>query len=311
MKNQSWTIQKHSQVTLGWILLVILWGAWVRITGSGAGCGEHWPLCNGVVIPQEPQIKTLIELTHRLTSGIALVLGTTLYWRCRKHYELGNPVRRAAGNSLMFLIFEALIGAAIVLLGWVANNPSLARAISSMLHLVNTFTLVAWLTLTTAWASGVRVASWKTASPLQKRVAALGLTLLLLSGATGAIAALGNTLFPVGTLAEGFEQDLDPASHFLLRLRVSHPLVAVATAVVLWFYSRKIRDQLTLSSERLAPNALIIILGLQISLGFFNLALLAPGWLQLTHLFVANAVWIAFVLTLNFWMPRSHQNPAL
>jgi len=46
---------------LAYSILVILWGAYVRISFSGDGCGDHWPLCHGEVIPTAPSVKTLIE----------------------------------------------------------------------------------------------------------------------------------------------------------------------------------------------------------------------------------------------------------
>ena len=64
----------YAWAVLGFNLLVILWGAFVRATGSGAGCGSHWPLCNGEVLPRAPALATLIEFSHRLTSGVALLL---------------------------------------------------------------------------------------------------------------------------------------------------------------------------------------------------------------------------------------------
>jgi cytochrome c oxidase assembly protein subunit 15 len=60
-------------------VLVIIWGAWVRISHSGDGCGNKWPLCEGVFIPDNPTNKTLIEYFHRLTSGFygLYVMGLT------------------------------------------------------------------------------------------------------------------------------------------------------------------------------------------------------------------------------------------
>src|SRR5262249_24948503 len=69
----------RSLARFAWLLVVyniavILWGAYVRATGSGAGCGSHWPLCNGEIVPRAAQAQTLIEFTHRITSGISLLL---------------------------------------------------------------------------------------------------------------------------------------------------------------------------------------------------------------------------------------------
>ena len=298
-------INRHAGLTLLCMLAVILWGAWVRVTGSGAGCGAHWPLCNGEVLPENPITKTVIEFVHRLTSGLALILGATLYVRTRRSLALGNPVRRAAGYSFLFLIFEALIGAVIVLLGWVALNPSVSRVISMMLHLMNTVALIAWLSLTWAWSRNWGIASWSQASRFQ-RLSAQGIAAFLwITGITGAIAALGNTLFPASSLTEGLAQDFDPASHFLLRLRILHPILAVSTAALIWTWIAKIRPSLKQDRSKSWATGLGVLVGAQLSLGFFNLALLAPGWIQILHLALASLVWICFVLLVHFWIVDS------
>lgn len=105
------TIHRWGWFNLFYIGAVILWGAFVRATGSGAGCGDHWPLCNGVVVPRAPQMETLIELAHRVTSGISLIFIVALFFMARKAAGAGHPLRRAAAWSLGFIIVEALIGA--------------------------------------------------------------------------------------------------------------------------------------------------------------------------------------------------------
>src|SRR6476659_8783610 len=101
--------------TLGFTLAVILWGAYVRASGSGAGCGSHWPLCNGEVVPRAPALATIIELTHRATSGIALVLVAILVVAARKSLPKGHIARTSSVYSLVFILTEALIGAGLVL----------------------------------------------------------------------------------------------------------------------------------------------------------------------------------------------------
>jgi heme A synthase len=190
-------------------LLVIVWGAYVRASFSGDGCGSHWPLCNGEVIPTAPVIKTLVELTHRLTSGAALLLVVGLVWRSRRLFPKGDQVRRGAFWSLIFILIEALLGAALVKFNLVAGNASVARAFVMSIHLVNTFVLLALLSLTAWWAMG--------APPVRLRgqgkvnaIFAAGLCGTLLIAVSGAIAALGDTLFPARSLAEGMRQDFSP-----------------------------------------------------------------------------------------------------
>ncbi|HZH31749.1 MAG TPA: COX15/CtaA family protein, partial [Pyrinomonadaceae bacterium] len=205
-------------------LFVIVWGAYVRASFSGDGCGSHWPLCNGEVLPRTGLLKTVIELTHRLTSGVALLLVVGLVWRARRLFPRGHRVRRGAFWSLIFILIEALIGAALVKLDLVAHNASLARAFVMSFHLVNTFVLLAVLSLTAWWAMGGDAVLLRGRGKLAAIFAA-GLCGTLLVAVSGAVAALGDTLFPVNSLAEGIRQDLSPTAHFLVRLRVLHPLL--------------------------------------------------------------------------------------
>ncbi len=290
-------------------LAVILWGALVRATGSGAGCGEHWPLCNGVVVPQAPAIATMIEFTHRVTSGLSLiaVLGLFVWSRRlpRKH-----PARTASAFALLFEVMEAIIGAGLVLLGQVGVNPSVARGYSLSIHLVNTLFLLAALTIA-VWAGGGSGFSWNAKSGGRAWFALCALGLLLL-GISGAIAALGDTLFRTASLSAGFHQDFAAGVHPFIRLRVWHPVIAIAVAVctgLLCFMA--IRKQHSEGSVR-AAWALAGIIVVQLAVGMINLGLLAPVPLQLIHLFFADALWIAFVVLAAEWFvaaPASETRP--
>ena len=274
---------------------VIVWGAYVRASGSGAGCGSHWPLCNGTVLPRDPALETIIELGHRATSFVALVLVVGLVVLARWDFPAGHIVRRAAWSSLFFMITEALVGAGIVLLRLVADNDSLARAVYLGVHLVNTFLLLAAMSLTAWWGSGQPAPIL----PLdRRRIASLLGVLggLLLVGITGAITALGDTLFPAGSLAEGMRQDASPTAHILLRLRVFHPVLALTVGTVLLALAVRVtlRDASPATTRvgRLAAGLVLV----QVALGVLNLLLLAPIWMQLVHLFMADLVWLGAVL---------------
>jgi heme A synthase len=274
---------------------VIVWGAYVRASGSGAGCGAHWPLCNGTVLPRDPAIATVIEFAHRATSGIALLLVVGLVALARRDFPPGHFVRRAAWTTLFFMVTEALVGAGLVLLELVAQNDSIARAVYLGVHLANTFLLLAAMTLTAWWGSG-------RPAPRQpvdwRRLAPLGVVLLglLLVGVTGAITALGDTLFPVGSLAEGMRQDTSPTAHVLLRLRVLHPIFAVTVGVVLLTVAvRAILRDASPATSLVARVAAGLVLA-QVAVGILNLLLLAPIWVQLVHLFLADLVWLSAVL---------------
>jgi len=170
----------------------------------------------------------------------------------------------------------------------------MARAMFMAVHLLNTFVLLGWLTLTAWWLSGGHAASLhrRHGSVTALTVAAAG---LLLVGASGAVAALGNTLYPDASLAEGLAADLSPTSHFLIRLRILHPTFAVLTAVGLLFGAPRLAKGHDLTTGRLA-RWVAGLAAAQLVLGAVNVILLAPVWMQIVHLLVADLLWIAFVL---------------
>jgi heme A synthase len=287
--------RRYAWATLGVNLAVILWGAFVRATGSGAGCGRHWPLCNGEFLPPSPATSTLIEFAHRASSGIALILVVGMFGGSRRRFPPGHLARRAAAWSLGFILVEALVGAGLVLFELVAQNDSLVRAGYLAVHLLNTFLLLGSLALTALWAGEREPAplSWTGRSPW---FLGAGLAAVLVVGMTGAIAALGDTLFPAGSLREGLQADTSPTAHLLVRLRVFHPLLAILTGFYLglavWRVGRERPDALETRWARLVP-ALVLA---QLGVGLTNLLLLAPVGLQLAHLLMADLLWIALVL---------------
>lgn len=279
---------------LGFNLLVILWGAYVRATGSGAGCGSHWPLCNGEVMPRSAATETLIEFTHRATSGLALLLVIAMFLWARRAWPAGHVVRTGALLSLVFIVIEALLGAGLVLFELVADDASAFRAVSMVLHLVNTFVLVAVLSLTAWWGSGgrsIRISS----GDGRVWLLAIGLLSLLVVGATGAIAALGDTLFPSASLGEGLRDSFSSDSHPLIRLRKYHPFFAIGAGLYVVGLARYLARSGT-NATRLIASALGGAYLLQLGVGAINVALLAPVTVQLIHLLLADVVWIGLVL---------------
>jgi heme A synthase len=280
------------------MLLVILWGAVVRATGSGAGCGDHWPLCNGQVIPQSETTATFIEFFHRVTSGIALLLVIGMVVVAHRVFSSGHAARRWSAASLVFIGIESLIGALIVVQELTAQNDSVARALIIAVHQTNTLLLLGAITLTGWFASALDAPN----GALPKRrsltvgfvVGAIGLGLI---GATGAITALGDTLFPAASLAEGWAAKFAPGAHFLVQLRAVHPIVAVLTGVYIvalaWWVSRQ--PSVNPLSKWLTSSLSALFLA-QCALGGINVVLLAPVWVQLAHLLMADLVWIGFVL---------------
>jgi heme A synthase len=278
---------RYAWWVLAYNIPVVLWGAYVRASGSGAGCGNHWPLCNGEVIPHSAGAEKIIEFTHRAMSGLDVALVALLVVWAFRAFPKFHPARLGATLSAVFLFSEALIGAALVKLEHVARNASTARGYSLSTHLLNTLTLLACLTLTAWWGSGrprLRIRG------REAWLAAISVALVAVLGVSGAIAALGDTLFPAQSLAQGFAQDLDPAASIFLRLRLLHPMIAAVAAAWLIFYA--------VSNTSARPQALTVggVLFLQIAAGILNLLLLAPLGMQLVHLLLADLLWIALVL---------------
>jgi heme A synthase len=271
---------RFAWITLGITIIVIVWGAVVRATGSGAGCGSHWPLCDGNFVPPAPGTATLIEYTHRLTSGVAMILAVVLALWARRVFPAGHRARVWAVWSLVFMLIEAAIGAGIVLLGLVEGNASALRAGYIAVHLTNTMFLMGAMTgtiraSTTGWQ---RTPGTKSAGGTAR---GLAMVLMIVVAAAGAIVALGDTLFPHASLAEGLAADLDPTSHFLIRLRIWHPILAVVTSLVA-----------VLSFRSTLVTTLVLV---QVGLGVMNLLMLAPLPLQMAHLLGSSVLWIAMV----------------
>ncbi len=286
---------RYAWAVLAYNLLVILWGAFVRATGSGAGCGSHWPLCNGEVVPQAPEVETLIELAHRLTSGLAGVFVVILFIWAFRAFRKGHPVRRAATLSLIFIITEGLVGAGLVLFEWVADDASLGRVLSMAVHLVNTMLLLASLTLTVWWAGGGPDIDLRRRGEARWLVGIALLGMLALSSA-GALTALGDTLFRPDTLAEGFRQDFSAAAHFLERLRIGHPLLAILFGVYLLFVTRHLASLRPSPAVKHFARIVLTLFVVQFLAGLLNVFLLAPVWMQLAHLLLADFLWISIVL---------------
>jgi heme A synthase len=287
-------VARFAWLALGYTLAVILWGAYVRASGSGAGCGAHWPLCNGEIIPRSPSVETLIEYSHRLTSGLALAAVVAVLVWTRRVMPAGHPARRGAAWSVFFMLTEAAVGAGLVLFELVADNATMARAMFMAAHLVNTFFLVAAQALTAWWLSGGR----RVSPGARRATSAVWLALgagLLLSGMSGAVAALGDTLYPAATHAEGLAQTLSPTSHVLLRLRALHPLIAVTAGILLMAAAPRLAADGDDTATRLG-RGVVVLAGVQMVGGLVNVLLLAPVWMQMAHLLIADALWISFVL---------------
>jgi len=285
---------RFAWIALYWNVGVVLWGAYVRSTGSGAGCGNRWPLCDGAVVGASANGQTIVEFTHRTTSVISLLVVSGLVVCCWRVTKKGDWARYSAVLAAASLASEALLGAALVLLKHVGNDQSDGRIFFLCLHSGNTFLLLAMLSFTAIWLSNGSGSfrfsrKWREAS-------FVGLTFLgtMLAGITGAVAALADTLFPSTSLRASLIQDLGSVTPVLLHFRLFHPAAALITACyVLWIVLRSSTNRNRFSRSAIA---LVISVPVQVGLGMANVLFLAPVWLQITHLFVADVLWVLLIV---------------
>jgi heme a synthase len=287
-------VARFAWATLFCNVAVVLWGAYVRATGSGAGCGNRWPVCGGDILGANARTQTVIEFTHRATSGIVLVMVCALVIWCWRATRKGARARYSALLAAAFLANEALLGAALVLLGHVAQDQSSGRILFLCLHFGNTLLLLAMLALTASWLSKTDRCVKVVRKPGEIVAIGAGLFATMTIGITGAIAALADTLFPATSLPSSLAQDFNPGAPILLHLRLIHPVVAVvATAFVLWVIFK-------VALGPAAPSQAAIALGIlfftQIVVGIVNVVVLAPVGMQILHLGIGDLLWITLVL---------------
>lgn len=295
-KSNAW-FTRAAYAALAYTVFVIVFGAWVRISGSGAGCGQHWPTCHGEIIHLPQTIETVIELTHRVTSGLCMLgaLGL-LIWGLIK-FRRPHPVRWALVLAMVFMILEALLGAGLVLLELVGNNDSVSRAVVMAIHLSNTCLLTGAMAVV-AWTSDDRRARLR-GGGLSCWLLVGALVLVIAVSMSGAVTALGDTLYPVaadGSIAEHLAADQSVTAHFLQRMRMIHPLMAVAAGLYLLWLAIALPGMPARHDVRKLGNVVAGLVVAQLCAGVVNIMLSAPSWMQLLHLTLATCLWIALVL---------------
>lgn len=286
---------KFAWITLAYNVVVILWGVFLRASKSGDGCGQHWLTCHGEVIPSAPELKTIIEFSHRLTTGPAFLLVLILFIWALRHFGKRHVVTKMAAVSFFFIITEVLVGAGLVLTGNTAETLTAARPFWAIGHLINTFVLLAFLTFTAWFASGRSDLKYER-NPKALWLILLAVIAILLVGMSGSVAALSSMLFPSETISEGISKDFSTASNILLRLRLSHPILSILTAVYIIFLAGWLRANANERSVTRWSNIVSILILIQIAFGAATLLTLAPILMQLGHLLLADLVWISFVI---------------
>jgi heme A synthase len=283
---------------LAYTVAVVLFGAVVRITGSGAGCGQHWPTCQGEIVHLPKTLATAIELSHRLTSGLSLLFVVGIAVLARRRFPAGHVTRVFANAAVVLMLVESLVGAALVLLRLVGENTSFARAVVMAVHLVNTSLLAGSIALTAWTARHTPPRRWMPSCRLDWALAA-SLVAALAVSVTGAITALGDTLYPVNTsrsVAERLSADHAGTASLIERLRAVHPLVAFSSAVLFVVVAWKTQEIRPRPEVERGATLVIALVFTQVAAGVVNILLSAPGWMQVIHLCLATLLWLALVV---------------
>ena len=289
-------LRRFAWAVLAYFIAVILWGALVRATGAGAGCGNHWPLCNGTVLQHSPTANTMIEFTHRVTSGISFFSAVGLLIWTFAATVRGHLARTAAWAVVIFTLIEAILGALLVKLGLTAQSQSPLRPWYLALHLTNTLLLLAGLTMTAHMLSRKQGYLRSTVRWVAPFGATTAIVVLLIVGVTGSLAALGDTLFPATSLSSALAQDFSSTSGWLVRWRWTHPTIAfLASIFLIWIVVRATKGSAHWDNRKLSALVLIL-LAAQYVLGVLDVLLLAPVWLQIAHLLGADLLWAALVV---------------
>jgi cytochrome c oxidase assembly protein subunit 15 len=289
-------LRRFAWGVLVYFIAVILWGTLVRATGAGAGCGNHWPLCNGTVLQHSASVNTTIEFTHRLTSGLSLfaVVGL-LVWTFVGTVR-GHLARAAVVASVVLTLIEAILGALLVMLGLTAQSQSPLRPAYLALHLTNTLLLLAALTLTAHMLSrkrGYLREDIRTVAPFGAVAATFA---VMIVGVTGSLAALGDTLFPASSLGQALAQDFSATSGWLVHWRWMHPTIAfVASIFLIWLLVRAAQRRTAWDNRGLCALVLFLLASVYV-LGLMDVMLLAPLWVQVAHLLAADTLWAALVV---------------
>lgn len=280
-----------AQTLFYYTLVVILWGAWVRISHSGDGCGDTWPLCGGKLIPEVERGKTWVEYGHRLMSGVYGILVFVFWLWGRRLLPKKSLAATAILLTFLFTISEALLGAKLVIFGLVTSNDTPFRAFVMALHQINSLLLtgsiaVAWLGLqandSMLGKHAVKIKDFFSLRTLS----------ILLFAITGAWASLSTTLFPSESLISGLMNDLSAESHYLVRLRILHPLLAVSLGLYfVWdYWTKSLSTETNELSKKISAQTAFAFL-VAIAFGASTLLALSPTWMKLTHLGIAHLLW--------------------
>jgi cytochrome c oxidase assembly protein subunit 15 len=282
-------LHTFSWALIFYTIIIIAWGAWVRISGSGDGCGDDWPLCKGMAIPTGEASKTWIEVSHRYSTMLFGFLVLAQLWLIRGVFPKRHPTRYWVLATLLFTVTEALIGRLLVVYGLVHESTSHARLFIMPLHLINT-SLLLFSEVMTAESVLFGEREVRPLSPVLKRAGFAVLITATLLLTTGAVAALGSHLFPSLSLMEGLTKDFAQGAHPALRLRILHPTLALILPLGLWYIFSNSTLEASNGALCAMYRSLAVAVLVMLMIGVATLVTLAPVWLKLSHLTMANVL---------------------
>ncbi len=289
--------------TFAWVLLVVnlaiaAWGGFVRATFSGDGCGDHWPLCGGKLVPDFATLKQVFEFSHRASVGLVIPVVGWLIWRVYRVFPKGHQARKAALYTGIFTMSESLVGAWLVIYKLVAYNDSAYRAMSMATHLVNTFLLVSAIALTALLAGGMAPIRLRGQGAVPWIIGIATISTIIL-GISGSVSALGHALKPVPDVLKAAA---DPASHWMVRLQPLHPLIAISVGLYLLLASGLLIHLRPSPPVKKSVQLMMSIYGVQMLFGLANIWLKAPVWMQCVHLVLADILFASLMVAAAYAM---------
>jgi heme o synthase len=285
---------KYAWIVIIYNLAVVAWGVFLRASGFGDGCGSHWPLCNGEHTPLKGAIATIVEASHRVSTGLDGPLALALVIWAWRIFPVGHIARKASAAVLGFTLMEGLIGAALVKFGLVTTNDSAMRAGVMAFHVVSTMLLLGSLALaalggnTVSGGLNLRLKGQSTV-PWILGMAAFGLVIL---GVSGAISALGHQLHETPNVLKAA---MNPATHWMVRLQPLHPFIAASVGLYLILAAGLLQHLRPDPRVRETSRWVVGLFIVQLALGAVNIWTSAPIALQMAHLALADLNWISLV----------------
>lgn len=285
------TLRRLAYLTFGVACAHLVFGAIVRISGSGMGCGDHWPRCYGRWFPPLNRPDLVIEVSHRYLASILLLSLITLLvaaWRRRSEPGVGGRggVLRGAALAVTLGFAAAILGAITVKLG---NAP-----LATVAHWTVAMSLVATVTATVIRAGGLggALARLGGASVKTRRAAFVGAAMALLAVVMGGLtakypgAAVACQRFPLC----GPNPDVARAA---VHVQLTHRVLAVLLVLHLFGLVMALRKRREAPIVRRAATIAFSLGVLQLLVAGAMIGMHLPPVLRSLHEATGVSIWIA------------------